>query len=47
MTAVAVTCYRVPCQRPFSWRKEWEKDWVQVVYCSESCRRWKGLIALS
>ena len=27
------------CQRPFSWRKKWEKDWEQVVYCSEKCRR--------
>ncbi|MBO6533053.1 MAG: DUF2256 domain-containing protein, partial [Muricauda sp.] len=23
------------CQRPFAWRKKWEKDWDQVVYCSE------------
>ncbi|WP_201558548.1 DUF2256 domain-containing protein [Psychrobacter sp. 72-O-c] len=29
------------CQRPFSWRKKWEKDWEQVVYCSERCRRSK------
>ncbi|WP_413786899.1 DUF2256 domain-containing protein [Psychrobacter urativorans] len=25
------------CQRPFSWRKKWEKDWEQVIYCSEKC----------
>lgn len=27
------------CQRPFAWRKKWERDWEQVVYCSERCRR--------
>ncbi|MFZ3144266.1 DUF2256 domain-containing protein [Psychrobacter glacincola] len=27
------------CQRPFTWRKKWEKDWEQVIYCSEKCRR--------
>ncbi|KAA0912843.1 DUF2256 domain-containing protein [Psychrobacter sp. ANT_WB68] len=26
------------CQRSFSWRKKWEKDWEQVIYCSERCR---------
>ncbi|MGP5203749.1 DUF2256 domain-containing protein [Psychrobacter aquimaris] len=26
-------------QRPFTWRKKWEKDWEQVIYCSEWCRR--------
>ncbi len=29
------------CQRPFTWRKKWEKDWEQVIYCSERCRREK------
>ena len=29
------------CQRPFAWRKKWEKDWAQVIYCSEKCRRGK------
>ena len=29
------------CQRPFTWRKKWEKDWEQVIYCSEKCRRSK------
>ncbi len=31
-----------PCQRcgrPFTWRKKWERDWAQVKYCSERCRR--------
>ncbi|WP_218311128.1 DUF2256 domain-containing protein [Alteromonas antoniana] len=25
------------CQRPFSWRKKWEKNWEQVKYCSRRC----------
>ncbi|WP_074223539.1 DUF2256 domain-containing protein [Algoriphagus halophilus] len=27
------------CQRSFSWRKKWEKNWGEVNYCSERCRR--------
>ncbi|WP_412546328.1 DUF2256 domain-containing protein [Maricaulis sp. MIT060901] len=27
------------CQRPFEWRKKWEKVWDEVKYCSERCRR--------
>jgi len=27
------------CERPFSWRKKWERDWDNVIYCSERCRR--------
>lgn len=27
------------CQLPFTWRKKWERDWEQVKYCSERCRR--------
>ncbi len=27
------------CQLPFSWRKKWEKNWDNVKYCSEKCRR--------
>ncbi|MEE4350023.1 MAG: DUF2256 domain-containing protein [Pacificimonas sp.] len=26
------------CQRPFVWRKKWERDWENVVYCSKACR---------
>ncbi|HQS03412.1 MAG: hypothetical protein B7Y07_08555 [Halothiobacillus sp. 24-54-40] len=26
------------CQRPFTWRKKWAKDWAQVKYCSDACR---------
>ena len=29
----------VICGRPFTWRKKWEKNWEQVRYCSERCRR--------
>ncbi|WP_348521217.1 DUF2256 domain-containing protein [Cognatishimia activa] len=27
------------CKRPFLWRKKWKKDWENVRYCSERCRR--------
>jgi hypothetical protein len=27
------------CGRPFAWRKKWRKDWDQVKYCSDACRR--------
>jgi len=27
------------CQRPFTWRKKWEKNWEEIVYCSAKCRR--------
>jgi hypothetical protein len=30
------------CKRPFTWRKKWEKDWNNVKYCSERCRRNKN-----
>ncbi|MFC3444012.1 DUF2256 domain-containing protein [Sphingobium rhizovicinum] len=26
------------CQRPFSWRKKWARDWDKVIYCSDRCR---------
>ena len=26
------------CGRPFEWRKKWERDWDQVVYCSQKCK---------
>lgn len=29
----------VACGRPFAWRKKWERDWENVRYCSERCRR--------
>jgi hypothetical protein len=30
------------CGRPFAWRKKWARDWEQVKYCSDACRRSKG-----
>lgn len=30
------------CQRPFAWRKKWERNWDEVRYCSERCRRRRG-----
>ncbi|MFL0683120.1 MAG: DUF2256 domain-containing protein [Algoriphagus aquaeductus] len=26
------------CNRPFTWRKKWEKNWDEVKYCSDRCR---------
>lgn len=31
------------CQLPFNWRKKWALNWDSVKYCSERCRRNKGL----
>jgi len=31
------TC--LTCGFPFTWRKKWAKDWDNVRYCSERCRR--------
>ncbi len=33
------TC--VACGRAIEWRKKWARDWEQVRYCSEGCRRAK------
>lgn len=27
------------CGLPFSWRKKWARDWENVKFCSERCRR--------
>ncbi len=29
------------CKRPFEWREKWEKNWNNVKYCSDKCRRLK------
>jgi hypothetical protein len=29
----------VSCGRPMSWRKSWAKNWDEVRYCSQACRR--------
>ncbi|MEC8715176.1 MAG: DUF2256 domain-containing protein [Pseudomonadota bacterium] len=31
------TC--LACGLEFAWRKKWARDWDQVKYCSERCRR--------
>jgi hypothetical protein len=28
----------ITCERPFTWRKKWEKVWDEVKYCSDKCR---------
>jgi len=28
----------IVCERPFNWRKKWERCWDEVRYCSERCR---------
>ncbi|MBI2729492.1 MAG: DUF2256 domain-containing protein [Sphingobacteriales bacterium] len=32
----------VVCQRPFTWRKKWEKVWDEVKYCSDRCQKQKS-----
>lgn len=29
----------VACGRTIEWRRKWERDWDQVRYCSDACRR--------
>lgn len=29
------------CGRAMSWRKAWAKNWDEVRYCSEACRKKK------
>lgn len=29
------------CGRAFAWRKAWARDWDEVRYCSDACRRRK------
>jgi len=31
----------VACGRQIRWRKKWERDWENVRYCSDACRRRK------
>ncbi len=31
------TC--VQCGKPFAWRKKWARDWANVKFCFERCRR--------
>ncbi len=27
------------CMKEFTWRKKWEKNWAEVKYCSDRCRK--------
>ncbi len=38
-TPPAKTC--AACGRRIEWRKKWERDWAEVKFCSDSCRRHK------
>ncbi|MDB2349647.1 DUF2256 domain-containing protein [Alphaproteobacteria bacterium] len=29
------------CKKPFAWRKKWQKDWENVLYCSKKCSKKK------
>ena len=29
------------CGRTITWRKKWERDWVSIRFCSDSCRAHK------
>jgi hypothetical protein len=31
------------CGREMTWRKAWAKNWEQVLYCSDACRKSKSL----
>ena len=37
MTPPSKTC--AVCGRTITWRKKWARDWDQVRYCSDGCRR--------
>ncbi|MDA9757366.1 DUF2256 domain-containing protein [Pseudomonadota bacterium] len=28
----------VTCNRPFTWRKKWERSWDEVRFCSKRCK---------
>jgi hypothetical protein len=27
------------CDRDFTWRKKWQRDWERVKYCSKACAK--------
>ena len=29
----------INCNRPFTWRKKWERSWDEVRFCSKKCKR--------
>lgn len=32
----------VACGRVMTWRRSWAKNWAEVKYCSDACRRLKA-----
>ncbi|MBL8149767.1 MAG: DUF2256 domain-containing protein [Blastocatellia bacterium] len=30
------------CLKPFTWRRKWKKNWADVKYCSDACRKRKA-----
>jgi hypothetical protein len=34
----------VACGRTMTWRKAWAKNWAEVKFCSERCRRDKRVV---
>jgi hypothetical protein len=32
----------IVCNRPMTWRRKWAKNWNDVKYCSDACRRKKS-----
>nr|WP_298994118.1 DUF2256 domain-containing protein [uncultured Polaribacter sp.] len=32
------------CNRPFTWRKKWKKNWENVKYCSKKCSSNKKIL---
>ena len=35
----------VVCNRPFNWRKKWERNWDEVTTCSKSCNSKRKAVA--
>ena len=29
----------IVCNKSFNWRKKWERDWKNVLYCSKKCSK--------
>jgi len=32
----------IVCGLPFNWRKKWAKEWDNVKYCSQRCKKNKN-----
>jgi len=35
----------VACGREMVWRRAWAKNWAEVKYCSEACRRRSSVLS--